>query len=63
MRCEISQDPLNASNQNGTYLRVWFASYRAIDSGTYAPKGIVLASSLAKHGHKTNARAKGRCDL
>lgn len=38
---EISQDPLNQQNQNGTIFASG-ASYRTIDSGTYAPKGIVL---------------------
>jgi isoamylase len=46
---EISQDPLNASNQNGNIFASG-SSFRAIDSGTYAPKGIVLTkqdSSIA----------------
>lgn len=38
---EISQDPLNTQNQNGTIFASG-ALYRAIDSGIYAPKGIVL---------------------
>jgi glycogen operon protein len=41
---ETSQDPLNASNQNGNIFASG-ASNRNIDSGTYAPKGIVLTAS------------------
>jgi isoamylase len=39
---EISQDVLNVNNQNAGIFASG-ASYRSIDSGTYAPKGIVLA--------------------
>ena len=46
---EISQDPLNANNQNGNIFASG-ASYRAIDSGTYAPKGIVLNPSTVSTG-------------
>jgi glycogen operon protein len=38
---EVSQDPLNTSNQDGTIFASG-PSYRNTDSGTYAPKGIVL---------------------
>jgi isoamylase len=42
---EISQDPLNPQNSSNAGIFASGASYRTIDSGTYAPKGIVLASS------------------
>ncbi|MHB1698911.1 MAG: alpha-amylase family glycosyl hydrolase [Acidobacteriaceae bacterium] len=51
---EISQDPLNTMNQDGTIFASG-ASYRTIDSGTYAPKGIVLAPS----GQSTGANPTG----
>src|ERR1700722_1641884 len=54
---EISQDPLNTSNQNGNI----FASgslYRAIDSGTYASKGVVLTSAATSTGTKPTRAQK-----
>jgi glycogen operon protein len=54
---EISQDPLNASNQDGTIFASG-ASYRAIDSGTYAPKGIVPSSSSQSTGTKPTRAQK-----
>ncbi len=54
---EISQDPLNASNQDGTIFASG-ASYRAIDSGTYAPKGIVLSASWQNTGTKPTRAQK-----
>ncbi|MBB5064121.1 isoamylase [Granulicella mallensis] len=54
---EISQDPLNASNQNGNI----FASgslYRTMDSGTYASKGVVLAASGQSTGTKPTRAQK-----
>jgi isoamylase len=46
---EISQDPLNANNQNADIFASG-ASYRDTDSGTYAPKGIVLEPSTQNTG-------------
>jgi glycogen operon protein len=54
---EVSQDPINASNQNGTIFASG-ASYRAIDSGTYAPKGIVLAAAWQSTGTKPTRAQK-----
>jgi isoamylase len=54
---EISQDPLNPSNQNGT-LFASGSSYRAIDSGPYASKGIVLAASSQSTGAKPTRAQK-----
>jgi isoamylase len=54
---EISQDPLNANNQNGNI----FASgslYRNTDSGSYAPKGIVLAPITNSTGAKPTRAQK-----
>ena len=54
---EISQDPLNANNQNGNI----FASgslYRNTDSGAYAPKGIVLAPITNSTGVKPTRAQK-----
>jgi isoamylase len=54
---EISQDPLNPSNQSMNI----FASgslYRAIDSGTYAPKGIVLKATGQSTGTKPTRAQK-----
>ena len=59
---EISQDPLNANNQNGDIFASG-ASYRDIDSGIYAPKGIVLARHRQQHRHQTHPRAKRRRHL
>ncbi len=54
---EVSQDPLNTSNQNGNVFASG-ASYRNIDSGTYAPKGIVLAPSGQSTGTKPTRAQK-----
>jgi isoamylase len=54
---EVSQDPLNTSNQNATIFASG-ASYRNIDSGTYAPKGIVLATSGQSTGTKPTRAQK-----
>jgi isoamylase len=54
---EISQDPLNASNQLG----IIFASgsaYRLIDSGPYASKGLVLTASGQSTGTKPTRAQK-----
>jgi glycogen operon protein len=54
---EISQDPLNASNQNGDV----FASgslYRTMDSGIYNSKGIVLPTSSQSTGTKPTRAQK-----
>jgi isoamylase len=62
---EISQDPLNAQNQNanifatgGTVDSSFGTAYRLIDSGTYAPKGIVLAASAQSTGTKPTRAQK-----
>jgi isoamylase len=54
---EISQDPLNANNQNGNIFASG-ASYRNTDSGTYAPKGIVLATIANSTGTKPTRAQK-----
>jgi len=54
---EISQDPLNASNQNANIFASG-ASNRTIDSGTYAPKGIVLKASGQSTGTKPTRAQK-----
>jgi isoamylase len=54
---EISQDPLNTSNRDGNIFASG-SSFRAIDSGTYAPKGIVLAVSGQSTGTKPNRAQK-----
>lgn len=54
---EISQDPLNASNQNANIFASG-ASYRDTDSGTYAPKGIVLSASGQSTGTKPTRAQK-----
>jgi isoamylase len=62
---EISQDPLNANNQDadifasGATVDANFGmAYRLIDSGTYAPKGIVLAPSTQSTGTKPTRAQK-----
>ena len=62
---EISQDPLNANNQNAdifatgaTVDAAFGVAYRLIDSGTYAPKGIVLAPSSPSTGTKPTRAQK-----
>jgi isoamylase len=54
---EISQDPLNAQNQNAGIFASG-ASYRDIDSGTYAPKGIVLEPGTQSTGTKPTRAQK-----
>jgi isoamylase len=62
---EISQDPLNAQNQNadifatGATVDASFGvAYRLIDSGIYAPKGMVLAASTQSTGTKPTRAQK-----
>jgi isoamylase len=54
---EISQDPLNANNQNGNIFASGAAS-RAIDSGIYASKGIVLTGAATSTGTKPTRAQK-----
>ena len=54
---EVSQDPLNTSNQDGTIFASG-ASHRNTDSGTYAPKGIVLLPSGQGTGSKPTRAQK-----
>ncbi|MGB9144707.1 MAG: alpha-amylase family glycosyl hydrolase, partial [Acidobacteriaceae bacterium] len=54
---EISQDPLNAQNQNADIFASG-ASYRDIDSGTYASKGIVLEPSTQSTGTRPTRAQK-----
>lgn len=54
---EISQDPLNANNQNGNIFASG-ASYRDTDSGAYAPKGMVLAPITNSTGTKPTRAQK-----
>jgi isoamylase len=54
---EISQDPLNASNQNPGIFASG-SSYRDTDSGAYAPKGIVLAPGTQSTGAKPTRAQK-----
>lgn len=62
---EISQDPLNANNQDADIFATgatvdsnFGVAYRLIDSGTYAPKGIVLAPSTQSTGTKPTRAQK-----
>jgi isoamylase len=62
---EISQDPLNANNQNADIFATgatvdssFNEAYRLIDSGPYAPKGIVLAPSSQSTGTKPTRAQK-----
>ena len=62
---EISQDPLNAQNQDADIFATgatvdanFGVAYRLIDSGTYAPKGIVLATSTQSTGTKPTRAQK-----
>jgi glycogen operon protein len=48
---ELSQDPTNPSNQDGTVYASG-ASYRLMDSGTVAPKGIVFVPDTQSVGTK-----------
>jgi isoamylase len=54
---EVSQDPLNASNQDATKFATG-TGYRNIDSGTYASKGIVVAASGQGTGTKPTRAQK-----
>ncbi len=54
---EVSQDPLNASNQNGNVFASG-ATNRNTDSGIYAPKGIVLLPSGQGTGSKPTRAQK-----
>ena len=54
---EVSQDPLNTNNQNGN-LFASGSSNRNTDSGTYAPKGIVLSTSTQSTGTKPTGAQK-----
>jgi isoamylase len=54
---ELSQDPTNASNTDGTIYATGI-SYRAIDSGAKAPKGIVLAADTQSIGTKPTRAQK-----
>jgi isoamylase len=62
---EISQDPINATNQNGNIFNTgatvdssFGKAYRLIDSGPYASKGIVLAPSTQSTGTKPTRAQK-----
>lgn len=62
---EISQDPLNANNQDADIFATgatvdsnFGVAYRLIDSGPYAPKGIVLAPSTQSTGTKPTRAQK-----
>jgi glycogen operon protein len=55
---EISQDPLNPSNPSNGGIFASGPSYRTIDSGTYAPKGTVLATSTQSTGTKPTRAQK-----
>ncbi|MDO9192286.1 MAG: isoamylase [Undibacterium sp.] len=54
---EISHDPTNASNADGTVFATG-ATYRNIDSGTKASKGIVLAADAQSIGTKPTRAQK-----
>ncbi len=54
---EVSQDPLNASNQNAAIFASG-VSNRNIDSGPYAPKGVVLAPITNSTGTKPTRAQK-----
>ncbi|MGG6461856.1 glycogen debranching protein [Solilutibacter silvestris] len=54
---EISQDPNTSSCNDGT-IYASGASYRAIDSGACAPKGIVLATDTSSIGTKPTGAFK-----
>ena len=62
---EISQDPLNTQNQDADIFATGAAvdpnfgvAYRLIDSGPYAPKGIVLVPSTPDTGTKPTRAQK-----
>ncbi|HEY9134121.1 MAG TPA: isoamylase [Dyella sp.] len=54
---EMSQDPLNPSNQNGNVFASG-ATNRATDSGIYAPKGVVLSQAAQSTGTKPTRAQK-----
>ncbi|PTL84960.1 isoamylase [Vitiosangium sp. GDMCC 1.1324] len=54
---EISHDPTNATNTNGT-IYASGATYRNLDSGSKAPKGIVLAADTTSFGTKPTRALK-----
>ena len=62
---EVSQDPINTQNQNGNIFATgpntdasFNTAYRLIDSGPYAPKGIVLAPGTQSVGTKPTRAQK-----
>jgi glycogen operon protein len=54
---EISHDPINPSNSDGTIFASG-ASYRNVDSGPHAPKGILLQSDNGNVGAKPTRAQK-----
>ncbi|HJS88058.1 MAG TPA: isoamylase, partial [Acetobacteraceae bacterium] len=54
---ELSHDPLNPSNSDATVFASG-ATYRALDSGLKAPKGIVLAADTSSIGAKPTRAQK-----
>ncbi len=54
---ELSHDPTNASNADGTLFATG-ATHRNKDSGSYAPKGIVLAADTQSIGTKPTRALK-----
>lgn len=54
---ELSQDPTNTNNADGTIFATGI-SYRALDSGAKAPKGIVLAADTVSTGTKPTRAQK-----
>ena len=54
---EMSQDPLNASSQNGNVFASG-ATNRNTDSGLYAPKGVVLSQAAQSTGTKPTRAQK-----
>ncbi len=54
---EVSQDPLNGSNQNGNIFASG-STNRNTDSGAYAPKGVVLAPSTQSIGTRPTRAQK-----
>jgi glycogen operon protein len=62
---EMSQDPINPQNQNGNVFATGPSidsstntAYRLIDSGPYAPKGIVLLAGAQSTGTKPTRAQK-----
>jgi len=54
---ELSHDPLNPTNSDPTIFASG-ASYRTLDSGLRAPKGIVLATDTSSFGAKSTRAQK-----